>query len=537
MSRWQRYWFAEGGRTSLAVVRIAVALATLMVLQLLATLSTVEIPGPPELYRPVGIWMIFGRWVPPDAVFTLLWILAFTSTVAMLFGLATRIATAVSFVTAVALASASYASSASWSHPFNVVLLAHLALLGARAGDTLSLDEVIRIHRGLPPVNVPRGYQWSLRLVQLAVALMFFGAAWHKLRSGGLGLRWALSDNLRHHLLVRYDLAGLDRPPLVDWLLEESWRYRAAALGNLFSQAAPFFACVFVRRPLVRLACGGIFALEVLGLGLVVTLWNYHWFPLVAVFVDWEWLLGKLRLPVREPPPTPPARDHRRATQAFIIVYLVYYAATAFIPSIDQRLNTYPFSAFPMFASIRATPPLDQHMPYSVPGDRYEVTSDRPISVEAQRWFDHHNRWLYDLKDPAMLETRMRSILAAAQARYPEAGIRGLRHRFMMFEVPAYPAEAHFEPRPIATLAELRPDGTFRSVFGTLGKDTVELRPQNVDAKSVRLVYYLNDLPVAHQLQATREGNRFVTGPLKGKPLTVIAIIDGEPWLAARRKK
>ena len=236
-------------------------------------------------------------------------------------------------------------------------------------------------------------------------------------------------------------------------------------------------------------------------------------------------------------PPSVPAGSPPRGPQIFIICYLIYYVATAFIPSIDQRLNTYPFSAFPMFASIRATPPLDQHMPYSVPGDRYEVTSDLPISVEAQRWFDHHNRWLYDLKDPAKLETRMRSILAAAQARYPEAGIHGVRHRFMMFEVPAYPGEAHFEPRPIATLAELRPDGTFRSVFGTLTKDGVLLRPQNVDAKSVRLVYYLNDLPVAHQLTATREGDRFVTGPLKGKPLTVIAIIDGEPWLAARRKK
>ena len=106
MSRWQRYWFAEGGRTSLAIVRIAVALATLSVLALLGTLSTVDIPGPPELYRPVGIWMVFGRWVPPDAVFTVLWILAFTSTAAMLFGFATRISTAVSFVTAVALASA-----------------------------------------------------------------------------------------------------------------------------------------------------------------------------------------------------------------------------------------------------------------------------------------------------------------------------------------------------------------------------------------------------------------------------------------------
>ncbi|MEJ7600401.1 MAG: hypothetical protein WKG01_20995, partial [Kofleriaceae bacterium] len=164
-------------------------------------------------------------------------------------------------------------------------------------------------------------------------------------------------------------------------------------------------------------------------------------------------------------------------------------------------------------------------------------TSDRPISVETQRWFDHHNRWLYDLKDPAQLEQRMRSILAAAQARYPEAGIRGVRHRFMMFEVPAYPGPARFEPRPIATLAELLPDGTFRSVFGKLTTDAVELRPQHVELSEVRLVYYLNDLPIAQPLAATRDGNRFAIAPLRGKPLSVIAIIDGEPWLAARRKK
>ena len=70
-----------------------------------------------------------------------------------------------------------------------------------------------------------------------------------------------------------------------------------------------------------------------------------------------------------------------------------------------------------------------------------------------------------------------------------------------------------------------------------LTKDGVELLPRHVDVHTVRLVYYLNDLPVAHQLTATRDGDRFTTGPLKGKPLTVIAIIDGEPWLAARRKK
>src|SRR5581483_3875567 len=101
-----------------------------------------------------------------------------------------------------------------WSHDLNVVLLALLAFLGARGGDVLSLDAVIARRRGrtIPPA----AYQWSLRLIQLAVGLMFVSACMLKLKTGGL--RWALSDNLRHQLLVRYDLIGeTTHSPMVDW--------------------------------------------------------------------------------------------------------------------------------------------------------------------------------------------------------------------------------------------------------------------------------------------------------------------------------
>src|SRR5215831_17629103 len=93
VSRWQRYWFDDGGRTSAAVVRIAIATSVLMTLQRLATLSTVHIPGPSELYRPVGIWMLFGHLVPPAGVVTALWIVAVGATVLMLVGLGSRAAT------------------------------------------------------------------------------------------------------------------------------------------------------------------------------------------------------------------------------------------------------------------------------------------------------------------------------------------------------------------------------------------------------------------------------------------------------------
>jgi hypothetical protein len=536
VNRWQRYWFAEGGRWSAATLRIAIAIAVLMSLHRLATLSTVRIPGPPELYRPVGIWMLFGRLVPPDPVITVLWVVAVGATIAMLVGLFSRIATVVSFVSAVALASASFASSASWSHQYNVVFLAQLAFLGARGGDVLSLDALIRRVRGLPALDVPRGYQWSVRLVLFAVALMFAGAAFHKLLHGQFTLRWALSDNLRHQLLVRYDLAGLPRPPVADWLIEDVWRYRTAAVLNIISQAMPILAVVFVRRAWLRALCGGFYVLEVIALGVVVNLWNWHWLPLVAVFIDWERATGVLARRAPSLAPTPPGWSPPAAQRHFVLAFVVYDLVTSIVPSLDQRLNTYPFSAFPMFATVRARAPYDQHLPYSVPGDRFEALSDRPLDAHAQRWIDHMNRRLHTVTDPKVFEKRLATILADVQRRFPEMGIHGLRHYFTLFEAPAYPAAARFEARTIGIMGEIDRTGTFRSLLGTLDDRGVTLRPRNVDATKARLVVYADDAATGRELDAPRDGHRFVTGRIPGDPLHVVAIIDGTPWLVATRK-
>lgn len=527
VTRWQRYWFADGGRVGLAIVRIAVAIAVLMSLARLSRVG--ELGAPPGVYRPVGIWMLLGKTLPPALLVDLLWMLAWGGSVAMLLGLASRAATAVSFGAGVALASLSFAGSATWSHQYNVVFLAQLALLGGRTGDTLSLDAWIRKLRGLPPVDVPRGYQWSLRLVQLAVALMFAGAAFHKIAHGQFTLRWALSDNLRHHLLLRYDLAGLDRPPVVEWLIDDVWRYRTAALLNLASQLAPIFAVIFVRRPWVRLACGAVFVVEVVALELVVSLWNPHWLPLAAVFVDWDWLL---RRPVTPAAPGLPARRIR----GFIVAFVVYDAVTAFIPALDQKLNTYPFSGFPMFATIRVAEPYDEHLPYSVAADHFEAIGDAPLDARAQRWLDHHNRHLHMIKDPAKLKARLVAILARVRERYPTANIRTLRHYLTLFETPAYPAPARFTMHPIAITGEISVDGTFRTALGKLAPGRVEARPQGLALTGAKLVYYADDKPVPHELPATQTGNSFAIGALDADPVHVVALVEGQPWLVVTRR-
>jgi hypothetical protein len=536
VTRWQRYWFAEGGRSSAAVLRIAIAASVLLTLRQLATLSTVHIPGPAALYRPIGIWMIFGHLVPPSSLVIALWVAAIGASALMFVGLFSRASTAVSFVASLALASASFSSSATWSHQYNVVFLAQLAFLGARGGDTLSLDAVIRRLRGLPALDVPRGYQWSIRLVQLAVALMFAGAAFHKLLHGQFTLRWALSDNLRHQLLVRYDLAGLPRPAVADWIIDDVWRFRTAAVLNLISQATPILACFLVRRPVLRALCGGFFVLETVALGLVVNLWNWHWLPLVAAFIDWDRLVG---LVVRRPAAAPPAPGEwspPRATRWFVVGFVVYDTVTAIVPTLDQRLNTYPFSAFPMFANVRARAPYDEHQSYAVPGDHFEAISDRPLDDRAQRWIDHMNRRLYVVTDPGAFRKRLTAILADVQARFPSFGIHGLRHYLAIFDAPAYPAPARFELHKVAIMGELDSAGTFRTVLGALDTHGVTLRPQNVDTAGAQLIAYTDDRPTPREISGSREGDRFLTGPIDGDPLYVVVVVGETPWLVATRK-
>ena len=521
---------------SVAILRVAIATSVLLTL---ARLDNPVSTHHDSLYRPVGIWMIAGDHGPPAAFVTLLWIFAWTSTALMLVGLFSRASAAVSCVTGIALAALSFAYSRQWSHQYNVVFLASLAFVGARGGDTLSLDWLIRHKRGLPPINLPGAYQWSIRLVQLAVALMFAGACFHKFLHGHFTLRWALSDNLRHHLLVRFDLAGLPRPPIVDWIINDPWKYRTAALLNLLAQALPIAAVFLMRRPVLRALAGSFFVVETIALGLVVGLWNLHWLPLVAVFIDWDQLLR-----AAPPPPLEPRRPApSRALRIWIALFVFYDVITSFVPTLDQRLNTFPFSAFPMFSTIRAREPYSEHQSYGVAADHFEIYCDRPVDISIQRWFDHANRGAFQIGNPKELETRLRAIVSNAQQRWPDWPIKGARLWLMINEAPAYPAPAHFEQHKVALIGEITPDGTFRSALGTLhgelgehGEGALHLAPSNVDLQGAELVYFKDDLPAEFAIGQTIEGNTVPLGykDYGGNPLYFVAKTkSGEPWLLA----
>jgi hypothetical protein len=463
---WSGYWSAPGGRRAAAIVRIAIAASVLLTLWRLggAGMAADADAAPRTLYRPISWWLIFGAHAPAAGVVQAPHVVAWSATFAMLVGLWSRVATVVSLVAALGLAAYAVSFAPTWSLVYNVVFLAQLAFVGARGGDAWSVDAWWRARRGRDVAPPDAAYAWSLRLAQLAVALMFLSAFACKLAAGGGTLAWALSDNLRHQLLSRFDLIGVPRTAAADWLLAAPWRWQAAALGNLVSQAAPIGAVFAVRRPWLRAAFGAFFVVETVALGVVMDLWNLHWLPLAAVFVDWDALFGARAAAAAATPRSNVAPS--RAARRFVVAFVAYDVLVSFAPRLDQALRTYPFYSFPMFAKVLAKRPYDRHQSYELVGARVEVVASAPIEPSLQRWIDqsYEYRTMWKLRaDPAALERRLRALLADVRARAGR-GVRidGLRLHLALFQAPAVPAPARLRTIPFLVLAEVAADGRFR---------------------------------------------------------------------------
>jgi hypothetical protein len=489
MRRWQRYWFRAGGPISPAIVRIAIATSVLWMLwRLRDGYAGSPDVSPHALYHPIGILrLVPGE--PGSATFTVVWGVAWAATLAMLVGLRSRTATALSFVAALVIASYEYSFAPSWSHDNNAPLLAQLAFLGARGGDAWSVDAWWRRRRGgAPPADA--AYAWSVLLVQLAIGLMMASAAYTKLAAGGGSLAWVLSDNLRHHILVRFDLAGLPRTAIADWLVDSPVGWKLAAALNVVAQLAPLAACFATRRPVLRALFGSLFVVETFALDAVMAFSNFHWLPLAVVFVDWDWLAARL---ARRAPAPERVVAVGRSVRSFIAAFVVCDVVLAFYrwPKLDQRVGAYPLSAFPMFATVRARPPYGEHQLYELLDSRIEVVSDPPPSQAVRWWVDYHPTG-HAIRDARTADEARAALTAFARelhTAFPDLAVRTLRAQLVAIQAPPYPAPARLDHVDVATIAELASDGAFRSMLGRVAPDGATAVPVGLPA-SDRLAWY-----------------------------------------------
>lgn len=513
VERWRSYWTAPGGRLSCAFVRIAIACSLACTI---VRMRIHAIDARSTIYYAHGIWHAYpGR--PPDALLAALGAIAVVATFALAVGAWSRLAHAFSLVAVLAIATHEASSQVAWSHQNVPPLLASLAFLGARGGDALSIDAWRRRRRGLPRLDLAGAYQGSVRLVQLTIASIFFFAAICKLASGGPTLGWALSDNLRHQLLLRFDWFGRTRTHAASWLLVRSWRYEACALANLVAQLVPMIAVVAIDRPRVRLVCGLVWIGELVGLGVVMAYWDLHWLPLAAAFVDWDWLL-RARVPDVQSP-------RRRGPPRFAAAFLAIYLPQALV--LDQRLDLYPLSSFPMFAAIRAKRPFGRHQSYQLVGAHVELVGTR---ADVQAWIDGRValRELWRERRAAVLQRALRGILDDARERFPDAPPTAVRLWLGVDEVPAYPAPARLVRHEVAIVAELETTGRFRTALG-FATLTIVLTALPATA----LLSYRDDLFAPEPRAATAITGGFVLAAPLARNAYVVAELNGARWLVA----
>lgn len=454
MTRWNAYWFRPGGRTSAAVLRIAIGLSILLTLVRLHDGYAADPEAAPHAeYHAIGILRLLP-FEPGTVTFGIAWAVGWTATIAMILGVFGRIATAASFAATLVIASYEYSFKPTWSHDLNAPLLAQLAFLGAHGSDALSIDAWWRKRRGRETPE--HAYTWSIQLVQLALAIIMASAAYTKLVSGGTSLSWVLSDNLRNHILVRFDFNDLPRTAIGDWVAAEPWRWKLTAALNILAQAAPLVACFLWKRPVLRALFGSVFAIETIAIDAVMGLPNHHWLPLVAVFVDWDRLAARFGAETSQASPIP-SRGARRFLAAFVALDLVI--AFWRWPKIDQKVSAYPLSSFPMFASIRASEPYDEHHRYEMPvrRGRFEVTTWPPAPLDAIAWVA--NRYgagnLYEIRTCDRLRAELAWFSDEFRKAFPKLELRSARALLVAFVAPPYPEPARLDRVDIATMAEL----------------------------------------------------------------------------------
>jgi hypothetical protein len=471
---------------------------------------------------------------PGAEVITAIMTVGWASAVALLLGVWTRAAHVVAAIAAMAVGAYAVSGEQTWSHGDVPTVLALLALLGARSGDALSIDAWWRARRGRPAVRT--SYQAGVRLVQFAIAAMFGFAAYEKIKAGGPTLAWALSDSFRHHLVAWYDGSGSPRTPVADWLLGAAWRYELGACASLFCQLAPLCAVIFVRRPWLRALVGAMWCSEVVGLGLVMNLWNLHWLPLAAAFIDWDALAARFGARGEA---GPPARSRGRL--AFATGFVVVFCVQALW--LNQRLHAYPFSAFPLFAQIRAKRPYDRHQTYEFAGARLEAIGAASGDPAIEGWLAVRAsfRVVVRARQPREVSRVLGVELDNARRAWPRAEFTGMRHWLSVFQVPAYPAPARLDRVDLAVVGELD-RGAFRSALGTLSPDqrTWIAPAEPPPLAGMSLFAVRGDAPDPVAVAATTTPTGFVLAtPLVGDPVYLIGrpAGGGPPWLLAVRSR
>ena len=343
-------------------------------------------------YYPFGLLMLFGA-TPPGAGF---WVaIQGISAIATLFaviGFMTRPAMMISVLGTLLLVLFDASRFSGWSHPYNVIFLAAIPFMFAAAGQSFSVDRILYQKTGWAAFNPDGGRPdggrpgdrqpvfWAVLAAQYAAALFYFGAFWAKAVISHGGIDYIFSDSMRHILaLTWHGYVEMDTPDYIRMIAGSPILWMLIAAGHLFMQFIAVFTVLAVQKPVWRLIEGLAFALSCVGLYVFMTVFNPWWFLLLALFIDWDYFIPRIKARlIRSWGGTPhPAavmqaqtggasKNPAKKPVATIIMLTVFFAVYigGFVTQKADELKLYPISDMNMYAAIYAMKPYGEHRPY-----------------------------------------------------------------------------------------------------------------------------------------------------------------------------
>jgi|GEM_PF-2414014 len=284
---WDTFWFHPTSPRNLAGTRICVSLAMLLFLLQRSpfdpstTLAAVAWL-PDELWMPRKI-VQWARLGPPTlGQIQAVWVACLVATSASLLGVFTRLATASMALLGLYL----LVIPNCWgkiNHGGNVVGMCLLILPLVPSGAAWFVDAW---RRGRDGSGLSPHHTWPVKLCQLSFALMLFFATYNKLTKSGL--EWIFSANLRNNILAQHwSVPSPDPNALAMWVAAEPWRYQAAALGAVVTQAL-FVLIVFFENKWLRAIWLSFGVGFVVGLHILMNLPNPILLVTMGIFLPWQ---------------------------------------------------------------------------------------------------------------------------------------------------------------------------------------------------------------------------------------------------------
>jgi hypothetical protein len=537
-------YFNRPSQISIEVARIVFGVCSLLIFQfkqLVISGNQVHTSWNVSNYFPKGILALLGNSAPAIETIDLWMFLQFWSALFLIFGVFSRASLVVNFFANLLLISLSESFSVGWSHGYNLNLLAQMPFIFAPVGRLISIDFLVRKY--LFKVEAKKSfnamYVW---MTNFGIVAIFFNAFYWKLYSDrqSLSFKWALSDNFRNQIIIRYSYLSEDIPEYLNFIVNNEFWFKTVAFLNLSFQFLPFLSLFFIKKPWIRFLLGFLFVVEEIGLAVVMQLFDWYWIPLILLFIDWDYLFSKSQK-------TTSYHLFNSAKSKVVLcfygVYLFAYLTIAFcfyLPfgyyANEGGINSYPFSTYSMYSTLlnKNENGLVKMLGFDIDLKADDLLKNKQEKIELIKKINRRFYGYYGLKDSIEVKNALVYLKEYLSSEY-HLNTDSIAIKRTVYEFTAFPEKAGVKKYIETNIGVLHKDKLLYAYPKlTLTEDSIFIDPilLGFNKPEVNLMVYNYTLRKVVKIEKGRFCFHRTDSIFKGnKILFVLSVLEDRPYL------